>query len=73
MMQQLRWMPLSDYFKYRTIILVFKVLHGLTPDYLDVFKYVHEISSRSTRLRHNILKDLLLFMVHIYGTIYQNF
>ena len=32
MMQQLRWMPLSDYFKYRTIILVFKVLHGLTPD-----------------------------------------
>ena len=50
MMQQLRWMPLSDYFKYRINILVFKVLHGLTPDYFDVFKYVHEISSRSTRL-----------------------
>jgi hypothetical protein len=53
MMQQLRWMPISDYFIYRTIILVFKVLHGFTPDYLNIFRYVHEINSRSTRLRQS--------------------
>jgi hypothetical protein len=53
MMQQLRWMPTSDYFIYRAIILVFKVLHGFTPDYLNVFRYVHEINSTSTRLSHS--------------------
>lgn len=29
------WMPLADYCVYRTIILVLKVLHDVTPNYLD--------------------------------------
>ena len=41
---RLRWMPI-----YRKDILVFKSLCQLTSEYLYVFKYVHEVSSRNTR------------------------
>lgn len=50
MLQQLNWMPLAYCFVYRTLILAFKVLHDLTPNYLDFFKYVNEINTRLTRL-----------------------
>lgn len=43
-------MSLADYFVYWTIILGFKILHVLTPNYLDLFKYVNEINTRSIRL-----------------------
>ena len=49
MFSQLNWMPLADYFNFRKVILVFKVLHGLMPDYLNVFRYVSEINQRQTR------------------------
>lgn len=38
MLQQLNWMPLADFFVYITIILVFKVLQDLTPNYLEFFQ-----------------------------------
>ena len=34
---QLKWMPLLDYFIFRKLILTFKVLHQMTPEYLNVF------------------------------------
>lgn len=37
-LQQLNWVPLADYFVYRSIILVFQALPDLTPNYLDIFK-----------------------------------
>lgn len=50
MLQKLNWMPVVDFFLYRTILLVFKVLHDLTPTCLDFFKYVNEINTILTRL-----------------------
>ena len=43
-------MSLPDYYTFRKLIFVFKILYNLTPDYLNVFKYVHQVSIRSTRL-----------------------
>ena len=42
-------MPLLDYFICRKLILTFNVLHHMTPEYLYVFKYVHEVYTRVTR------------------------
>jgi hypothetical protein len=39
MFTELNRMPLSDYFVDRKYILVFKVLHGFMPDYLNVYRY----------------------------------
>ena len=36
-------------FVYRKVILVFKSLNQLVPEYLNMFKYVHQVSTRSTR------------------------
>ena len=47
LLRQLKWMPLSDYFIFRKLILTFKVLHHMTPEYLNVFKYVHEVHTRA--------------------------
>ena len=49
LLRQLKWMPLPDYFIFRKLILTFKVLHHMTPEYLNVFKYVHEVLTRVTR------------------------
>ena len=49
MFSYLRWIPIHDYFIYRKLILTFKVLHNMTPDYLNVFKFVHQVSTRTTR------------------------
>ena len=46
---KLKWMPMPDYFVYRKAILVFKSLNQLVPEYLNIFKYVHQVSTRSTR------------------------
>ena len=43
-------MPINDYFVYRKCILTYKVLNNLTPEYLNVFQYVSQVSSRITRL-----------------------
>ena len=45
----LKWMPVHDYFMYRKLILTYKVLNNLTPQYLNVFKLVSQISTRTTR------------------------
>lgn len=41
---EFNWLFLLDYFVYRKVILVYKVLYGLMLDYLNVFKYVLEVS-----------------------------
>ena len=46
---KLKWMPMPDYFVHRKAILVFKSLNQLVPEYLNIFKYVHQVSTRSTR------------------------
>ena len=48
-LRTLKWMPIHDYFTYRKLMLTFKVMNNLTPEYLNVFTYVRQISSRSTR------------------------
>jgi hypothetical protein len=48
--QNLKWMPINDYFVYRKCILIYKVLNNLTPEYLNVFQYVSQVSSRITRI-----------------------
>jgi hypothetical protein len=40
---------MDDYFVYRKCILTYKVLNSLTPEYLNVFQYVSQVSSRITR------------------------
>ena len=49
LLRQLKWMPLLDYFIFRKLVLTFKVLHQMTPEYLSLFKYVHEVHTRVTR------------------------
>ena len=49
----LKWMPIHDYFIYRKMVLTFKVLKNLTPEYLNVFTFVHQISTRTTRNSEN--------------------
>jgi hypothetical protein len=48
-------MPINDYFVYRKCILTYKVLNNLTPEYLNVFQYVSQVSSRITRQSVNNL------------------
>ena len=48
-LHSLKLMPVHDYFMYRKLILTFKVLNNLTPQYLNVFKLVSQISTRTTR------------------------
>ena len=43
--QNLKWMPINDYFVYRKCILTYKVLNNLTPEYLNV----SQVNSRITR------------------------
>ena len=43
-------MPINDYFVHRKCFLTYNVLNNLTPEYLNVFKYVSQVSSRITRL-----------------------
>jgi hypothetical protein len=43
-------MPIQKRVKFRTVTMVYKTLHGLTPSYMsDIFKSVSEVSSRTTR------------------------
>ena len=46
---------MDDYFVYRKCILTYKVLNNLTPEYLNVFQYVSQVSSRITRQSVNNL------------------
>ena len=48
-LHSLKWMPVHEYFMYRKLILTFKVLNNLTPQYLNVFKLVSQTSTRTTR------------------------
>jgi hypothetical protein len=75
-------MPINDYFVYRKCILTYKVLNNLTPEYLNVFQYVSQVSSRITRqsvnnlllyqkLKQNIIDVLLLYRHAIFGIICQ--
>ena len=48
-------MPINDYFVYRKCILTYKVLNNLTPEYLNVFQYDSQVSSRITRQSVNNL------------------
>ena len=46
---KLKWMPMPDYFVYRKASLVLKSLNQLVSEYLNIFKHVHQVSTRSTR------------------------
>ena len=48
-------MTINDYLVYRKCILTYKVLNNLTPEYLNVFQYVSQVSSRITRQSVNNL------------------
>ena len=37
------------FYLQETYILTFNVLHNMTPDYLNVFKFVHQVSTRTSR------------------------
>ncbi len=49
MFATLGWLPIKDRIKWRTGIMAYQVVNKMTPDYLNVFKYVNEIHSRVTR------------------------
>ena len=49
LIQNLKWMPINDYFVYKKYILTYKVLNNLTPEYLNVFQYVSQVNSRIIR------------------------
>ena len=77
-----KWMPINDYFVYKKCILTYKVLNNLTPEYLNVFQYVSQVSSRITRqsinnlllyqkLKQIIIDVLLLYRHAIFGIICQ--
>jgi hypothetical protein len=40
--QNLKWMPINDYFVYRKCFITYKVLNNLTPEYLNVFTIENE-------------------------------
>lgn len=42
-------MPIQDNFIYRKLLLAFKILKGMTPEYMNVLRYVNQVSSRETR------------------------
>ncbi len=50
-------MPIKDQVKFRTVIMVYKTLHSLTPIYMkELFTYQSEMSTRNTRYsKANIL------------------
>jgi hypothetical protein len=37
----LKWMPVQNCFIYRKLVLTFKVLRNLTPEYMNVFNFAH--------------------------------
>ena len=46
----LNWMPFKDRVDFKMVCFVYKALNGLAPTYTrEMFKYVHEVSNRSTR------------------------
>ena len=48
--EQFRWLSLPDRVKYRKVLLVFKSVKGLAPDYMcELFESVQMVSSRNTR------------------------
>ena len=70
---KLKWMPMPDYFVYRKASLVLKSLNQLVSEYLNIFKHVHQVSTRSTRqsspnlliyqnLKQSIISVLLLYL-----------
>lgn len=45
----LSWMPTKDYFMFRQVIFLYKVLHNQMPDYLSVFQYTRDVNCHQTR------------------------
>ena len=66
----LKWMPVHDYFMYRKLILTFKVLNNLTPQYLNVFKLVSQISTRTTR---QSISSTLLYIPNVRTEYYKRY
>jgi hypothetical protein len=53
--RRLFFFKINDYFVDSKCILTYKVLNNLTPEYLNVFQYVSQVSSRITRQSVNNL------------------
>ena len=82
---ELKWMMLPERVVYQKAILMYKVMHNLTPPYLTIiFKFSSEVHDRSLRstsenllyisrnLILNFTETVLLFQDLKYGTPFQN-
>ncbi len=50
LLAKLKWMSLIDRVLYHKAVMVYKLLNGLAPGYMqDIFKYVTDVHVRSTR------------------------
>ena len=50
MFTQLRWMTFPERVNYQKAILVYKIMHKLTPFYLqNLFHFINEVHTRSLR------------------------
>ena len=76
-------MSLPDYFTFRKLILVFKILHNLTPDYLKFLNmYIKSAKDQRILVRailytyqwheRNILRGLLMCLQLFYEMNYQS-
>ena len=45
----LNWMPIRDFYMYRKVVFLFKVLYTQMPNYLNVFRFTRDVSCRQTR------------------------
>lgn len=54
----LSWMPIKDYFTFRQVIFLYKVLHNQMPAYFSVFRYTRDVNCRKTR-SNDFMSNLL--------------
>ncbi|KAG5866381.1 hypothetical protein JTB14_038045 [Gonioctena quinquepunctata] len=55
MLKEIKWMRVKEYAYHHTMILIYKMYHHLTPDYLSrKIEYNEDHHQYNTRSRHNI-------------------
>lgn len=54
----LSWMPIKDYFMFRQVIFLYKVLYNQMPAYLSVFRYTRDVNCLQTR-SNDFMSNLL--------------
>jgi hypothetical protein len=45
----LNWMPIRDLYMYKKVVFLFKVLYTQMPNYLNMFRFIGDVSCRQTR------------------------